>query len=108
VTGVQGYDVVAKAVLDQAVTDFYLGRRGKTKSGKPYPGQWVHRRPGSTNKARVLREDAEKFFFSDDSRAIRALWFYVAGITVLSMADWLTERIDARPVKAWYTLQDLE
>lgn len=104
-TGVSGYEQLARAVLETACLDFHLGRPGRTTSGRLYPGQWLRRRPGMAAKAKWLREDAEKFFFSDDSKEIRALWFYVAGIAPVSIGDWLAKEIDARGEKVAYTLE---
>ena len=100
------YKHLGMAVLQQAVTDFFLGRPGKTISGRSYPGGWLARRTTTRELSRRIREDAEAFFFDDERREVREMWFHAADVEVKpgQLCDWLDARIDARHPRAPFDL----
>jgi hypothetical protein len=97
---------LGQAVLAQAVTDFFLGRPGKTISGRSYPGGWLARRTTTRELSRRIREDAEAFFFDDERREVREMWFHAADVDVKPgmLREWLDERIAARHPRAYFDL----
>ena len=105
-----GFASLAHAVLAQAVLDFYIGKRGVTVSGNPYPGGWRRRRGPEKERMAELRAEAKHFFFGASSEPWRRLWFRVAGYhrppVGASMHRWLAHEIDARHPRAPFTVLD--